>query len=203
MKRRHTPTHQQVIREAERQKLIMEAKNLRWHWLSHALGALTVLVSVAGMLLSRTQTKEVEQKAKEAELKTKEAEIVAMRAQLDLRESRAAIQDTMVEKAKAEEQLCAVRRSIEAETKVYALRSAQAITRLYDDSISRFDDCVRRVVGQLKATGQYENTIVVVTSDTADEESKAFLDSLEKLRLLLPMDEKKAASTARALLKSI
>jgi arylsulfatase A-like enzyme len=34
--------------------------------------------------------------------------------------------------------------------------------------VSKFDDCVRRVVEQLKATGQYENTIILVTSDHGD-----------------------------------
>ncbi|HEX2611619.1 MAG TPA: sulfatase-like hydrolase/transferase, partial [Gemmatimonadales bacterium] len=42
------------------------------------------------------------------------------------------------------------------------------IIGLYDGGVSKFDDCVRRVVEQLKATGQYENTIILVTSDHGD-----------------------------------
>jgi arylsulfatase A-like enzyme len=43
------------------------------------------------------------------------------------------------------------------------------IIGLYDGGVSKFDDCVRRVVEQLKATGQYENTIILVTSDHGDD----------------------------------
>ena len=43
------------------------------------------------------------------------------------------------------------------------------ITGLYDGGVAKFDDCVRRVVEQLKATGQYENTIILVTSDHGDD----------------------------------
>ena len=43
------------------------------------------------------------------------------------------------------------------------------IVGLYDGGVAKFDDCVRRVVEQLKATGQYENTIILVTSDHGDD----------------------------------
>lgn len=43
------------------------------------------------------------------------------------------------------------------------------IIGLYDGGVSKFDDCVKRVVAQLKATGQYENTIILVTSDHGDD----------------------------------
>lgn len=43
------------------------------------------------------------------------------------------------------------------------------ITALYDGCVNRFDDCVRRVVAQLKATGQFDNTILVITSDHGDD----------------------------------
>ncbi len=43
------------------------------------------------------------------------------------------------------------------------------IIGLYDGGVSKFDDCVRRIVEQLKATGQYENTIILVTSDHGDD----------------------------------
>lgn len=43
------------------------------------------------------------------------------------------------------------------------------IIGLYDGGVARFDDCVKRVVDQLKATGQYENTIILVTSDHGDD----------------------------------
>jgi arylsulfatase A-like enzyme len=43
------------------------------------------------------------------------------------------------------------------------------ITGLYDGGVRRFDDCVKRIIDQLKATGQYENTIILVTSDHGDD----------------------------------
>ncbi len=43
------------------------------------------------------------------------------------------------------------------------------IKALYDGGVAKFDDCVRQVVEQLKATGQYENTIILVTSDHGDD----------------------------------
>ena len=43
------------------------------------------------------------------------------------------------------------------------------IIGLYDGGVARFDDCVKRIVDQLKATGQYENTIILVTSDHGDD----------------------------------
>lgn len=45
----------------------------------------------------------------------------------------------------------------------------EQIVGLYDGGVAKFDDCVRRVVEQLKATGQYENTIILVTSDHGDD----------------------------------
>lgn len=45
----------------------------------------------------------------------------------------------------------------------------EQIIGLYDGGVAKFDDCVRRVVEQLKATGQYENTIILVTSDHGDD----------------------------------
>jgi len=45
----------------------------------------------------------------------------------------------------------------------------EQIIGLYDGGVAKFDDCVRRVVEQLKATGQFENTIILVTSDHGDD----------------------------------
>ena len=45
----------------------------------------------------------------------------------------------------------------------------EQIIGLYDGGVAKFDDCVRRVVEQLKATGQYENTIILITSDHGDD----------------------------------
>jgi arylsulfatase A-like enzyme len=45
----------------------------------------------------------------------------------------------------------------------------EQIVGLYDGGVAKFDDCVRRVVDQLKATGQFENTIILVTSDHGDD----------------------------------
>jgi arylsulfatase A-like enzyme len=45
----------------------------------------------------------------------------------------------------------------------------EQIIGLYDGGVAKFDDCVRRVIGQLKATGQFENTIILVTSDHGDD----------------------------------
>jgi arylsulfatase A-like enzyme len=43
------------------------------------------------------------------------------------------------------------------------------ITALYDGGVRRFDDCVKRLIDQLKATGQFENTIILITSDHGDD----------------------------------
>ncbi|RYD35672.1 MAG: hypothetical protein EOP86_07855, partial [Verrucomicrobiaceae bacterium] len=43
------------------------------------------------------------------------------------------------------------------------------INGLYDGCVRKFDDCVRQVLDQLKATGQLENTIILITGDHGDD----------------------------------
>lgn len=46
------------------------------------------------------------------------------------------------------------------------------IKGLYDGCVRRFDDSVKRVLDQLQATGQLDNTIVLITSDHGDDLSE-------------------------------
>lgn len=43
------------------------------------------------------------------------------------------------------------------------------IRALYDGCISKFDDCVGRILAQLEATGQLANTIILITADHGDD----------------------------------
>lgn len=43
------------------------------------------------------------------------------------------------------------------------------ISGLYDGCVRKFDDCVKKVLDQLKATGQLDNTIVLITGDHGDD----------------------------------
>ncbi|MES2706416.1 MAG: sulfatase [Verrucomicrobiota bacterium] len=43
------------------------------------------------------------------------------------------------------------------------------INGLYDGCVRKFDDCVKTVLDQLKATGQLDNTIVLITGDHGDD----------------------------------
>lgn len=48
-------------------------------------------------------------------------------------------------------------------------QDVEQIVGLYDGGVRRFDDCVKRLIDQLKATGQYENTIILITSDHGED----------------------------------
>lgn len=45
----------------------------------------------------------------------------------------------------------------------------QHVIDLYDGCVSQFDDCVGRILGRLRANGQLENTIVIITSDHGED----------------------------------
>lgn len=48
-------------------------------------------------------------------------------------------------------------------------KEIRQINALYDGCTTEFDDCVGRIIGALRETGQLENTIVIVTSDHGDD----------------------------------
>ena len=46
---------------------------------------------------------------------------------------------------------------------------AKQISALYDGCTRQFDDCVKRIVDALKKNGQYDNTIIIISSDHGDD----------------------------------